>query len=174
MKTTIVSRKYELTNDIKERLEKKLGKLDKFFNDESSADATVTFSEERGRHRVEITIFCKGTIFRAEVFESDPISSIDKATDIIERQIRKNKTKLEKKLRTVDFSAFGDTSEPEDSYKITRTKKFELTPMSVDEAILQMNLVGHEFFLFLNDETDEVNLVYRRKNDDYGLIIPKI
>lgn len=173
MKTTIVSRKYELTNDIKERLDKKLGKLDKFFNNESSADATVTFSEERGRHRVEITIFCKGTIFRAEVFESDPISSVDKAADILERQIRKNKTKLEKKLRSADFTAFGNAPEEEETYKITRTKEFELTPMSVEEAVLQMNLLGHEFFLFINDATDEVNLVYKRKNNDYGLIIPK-
>ena len=174
MKTTIVSRKYYVTNDLKERLDRKLSKLDKFFT--SEADTSVTFSEERGRHRVEITIFYKGTIFRAEVFESDPISSIDKAVSIIERQIRKNKTKLEKRLHGGgDFSAFADmVDEPEENIKISKIKKFAVKPMTVEEAVLQMNLIGHEFFLFLNEETEEINVVYKRKNDDYGVIVPEI
>ncbi len=174
MKTTIVSRKYEVTSDLKDRLEKKLGKLDKFFASETDADTTVTFSEERGRNRVEITIFCKGTIFRAETFEADPVSAIDKATDILERQIRKNKTKIEKKIKGGDFAAFGDLPVDEENYKISRTKRFAVKPMTVDEAILQMNLLGHEFFVFLNEESGEVNLVYKRKNNDYGIIIPEI
>lgn len=173
MKTTIVSRKYEVTDDLKERLDKKLSKLDKFFA--SEAETSVTFSEERGRHRVEITIFYRKTIFRAEVFEGDPISAIDKAVNIIERQIRKNKTKLEKRLHGGDFSAFADmVEEQEESIKISKVKKFAVKPMTVEEAVLQMNLIGHDFFLFINDETDEVNVVYKRKNDDYGVIIPKI
>lgn len=174
MKTTIVSRKYEVTSDLKDRLEKKLGKLDKFFASEQNADTTVTFSEERGRHRVEITIFCKGTIFRAETFEQDPVSAIDKAADVLERQIRKNKTKVERRIKGGDFAALGMMGEEEESYKVTRTKKFAVKPMSVEEAILQMNLIGHEFFLFINDETGEVNLVYKRKADDYGIIIPEL
>jgi ribosomal subunit interface protein len=171
MKTIIVARKFEVTDDLKKRLEKKLAKLDKFFSDQTTAN--VTMSSERGRDKLELTIVYKSTLFRAEVVESEMITAIDHSIGIIERQILKNKSKLESRFHT----AFGQPDEAPDieeegEYKITRVKKFPIKPMSTEEAILQMNLSGHEFFLFRNDTSEEINLVYKKKNNEYGLIEP--
>lgn len=171
MKSNIVARKYEVTPDIRERLEKKLTKLDKFFPEETGA--TVKFSSKRGRDNVEITIFYKSMTYRAEVYEQDAISGIDKAVDIIERQIRKNKTKLEKRLRDNAFEApaeeeFKDISE--ETISITRNKRIELVPMSNEEAVLQMNLTSHDFFVYKNEKDGKVNIVYKRYDGGYGLL----
>lgn len=172
MKTIIVARKFNVTEDLKQRLEKKLAKLDKFFNSETTAN--VAMSSERGRDKLELTISYKGTIFRAEVMENDMITAIDRAVSILERQILKNKTKLEKRFHAgaFDHPSIPEITEPEEEYNVTRVKKFNLKPMSVEEAILQMNLLGHEFFLFRHAVTEEISLVYKKKNQEYGLIEP--
>ncbi|MBR3994351.1 MAG: ribosome-associated translation inhibitor RaiA [Clostridia bacterium] len=171
MKSNIVARKYEVTSDIRDRLEKKLAKLDRFFSEETGA--TVTFSSKRGRDNVEITIFYKSMTYRAEVYETDVISGIDKAVDIIERQIRKNKTKLEKRLRDNAFEIAPDEemgNVPEEAITITRNKHIELMPMSTEEAVLQMNLISHDFFVFRNEKDAKVNIVYKRYDGGYGLL----
>ncbi len=174
MKITIVGRKFNVTEDLKEKVNKKLSKLDKFFDDEATAN--VAMRSERNKEILETTIFYKGTVFRSEVEDDVITASLDRSIDIIERQIRKNKTKLEKRFKgsaAFDQLPFA-ADDSEEEYKVTKTKKFKLEPMSVEEAILQMNLLGHEFFLFLNSDDDSVNLVYKKKNNEYGLIEPVI
>ena len=169
MKITIVGRKFHVTDDLKEKVEKKLSKFDKFFNDEATAN--VTMRSQKNDEILEITIFYKGTMFRSETSDKDIENALDKSIDIIERQIRKNKTRLEKKFKTGAFEAIP-VEEDEDEIKITKTKQFVISPMSVEEAVLQMNLLGHNFFLFINEENDNINLVYKKSNDEYGIIEP--
>lgn len=170
MKITIVGRKFNVTDDLKEKVEKKLAKLDKFFTDEASA--FVTMRSQRSKEILEITINHKGTMFRSEVADDAITASLDKSIDIIERQIRKNKTRLEKRLKVGAFVPYEDDAVEEDEIKITKVKHFELSPMSAEEAVLQMNLLGHEFFLFKNEETGITNLVYKKADNEYGLIEP--
>ena len=171
MKITIVGRKFHVTDDLKEKVEKKLSKLDKFFSDEASAN--VTMRSQKNKEILEITIFYKGTMFRSEVIDDEIENALDKSIDIIERQIRKNKTRLEKKFRTGAFEALP-IEEEEEEIRITKTKQFTISPMSVEEAVLQMNLLGHSFFLFINEENDGINLVYKKSNGEYGVIEPVI
>lgn len=174
MKTIIVGRKFEASENFKATIDKKLAKLDKFFADET--EVNVTLSRNRGHDRVELTVFYKSTIFRAEVDDDDMLSALDKAVSILERQIRKNKTKLEKRLRsgafeeTADEDALLDIGRKE--YEISKVKRFTVEEMTPDEAILQMELSDHEFFLFRNNISGEINLVYKKQDDEYGLIIP--
>lgn len=175
MKFKITGKNIEVTEALKERIMKKLGKLDKFFSPQT--EAHVTMSIQRNRHILEVTIPTDGITLRAEVANDDMYTCIDKAEDILERQIRKNKTRLEKKLHAGTFKpeyfSSDNTVEEEKEFKIVRTKKFAIKPMPVDEAILQMNLLGHEFYMFSNADTNEVNVVYRRKDGNYGLIEPE-
>lgn len=171
MKITTVGRKFHVTDDLKEKVEKKLSKLDKFFSDEASAN--VTMRSQKNKEILEITIFYKGTMFRSEVMDDEIENALDKSIDIIERQIRKNKTRLEKKFRTGAFEALP-IEEEEEEIKVTKTKQFTISPMSVEEAVLQMNLLGHSFFLFINEENDSINLVYKKANGEYGVIEPVI
>ncbi|MBQ7717756.1 MAG: ribosome-associated translation inhibitor RaiA [Clostridia bacterium] len=172
MKITITGRKMELTESMKQAAEKKISKLSKFFSDD--AEATVTFSIEKDRHTVEATIYYNGMIYRAQETNADMYAALDRVVDVIERQIRKNKTRLEKRLRANAFDKSADfvgaSVEEEKEFNIVKTKRYALKPMSAEEAILQMNLLGHEFYLFKNAETNDNNLVYKRKNGDYGLI----
>ncbi len=171
MKSNIVARKYEVTSEIRDRLEKKLSKLDKFFPEETTAN--VSFSSKRGRDNVEITIFYKSLTYRAEVYETDAITGIDKAVSIIERQIRKNKTKLEKRLRENAFEQVPDEEfrdVAEEQLTISRHKQIELVPMSTEEAVLQMNLTSHDFFVYKNDKDGKVNIVYKRYDGGYGIL----
>ena len=169
MKVIIVGRRFDVTDDLKQIVEKKLSKLDKFFDEQ--AVANVTMRAERNKEILEITITYKGTMFRSEVAEEKIPAALDKSIDIIERQIRKNKTRLEKRLRDTAFSVPDEKPEEEEKeFKIVKTKKHALKPMSAEEAILQMNLLGHQFFVFLNAETDEDNIVYKRRDGNYGLI----
>ena len=156
--------------------EKKIGKIDRLFRTES--DAYVTFSTERGRFLAEVTIKNSGMFYRVSELTSDMYASVDSAVASIERQIRKNKTRLEKRLRDGaierEIKPFNVPAEDagEEEFKIVRNKKFYIAPMSVEEAILQMNLLEHEFFVFRNtDERDAFSVVYRRKNGGYGLIV---
>jgi len=170
MKVIITGRKIDISAGMRSYTEKKLQKLDKFFDD--AADAQVTLSVEKDRQTAELTIYFGGYVYRAEDTTEDMYASIDRSVDLIERQIRKNKTRLEKKLRGGAFDVPNEaTIEMEEKeFKIVRSKKHALKPMSPEEAILQMNLLGHEFFVFHNDETDKIDIVYRRKDGNYGLI----
>ncbi|MBQ7499968.1 MAG: ribosome-associated translation inhibitor RaiA [Clostridia bacterium] len=176
MKIKTLGRQVEVTPDLEELFEKKLSKLDKFFKDD--AEANITLRERRnGRKKLELTINSGGTLFRCEEEDETFRNALDKAVSKIERQIRKNKTRLEKRLREGAFQ-----SEPSDDYGADeldeegefeiRTKSFSFKPMSPEEAILQMNLLEHEFFVFENDVTGKVNVVYKRHGNKYGLITP--
>ena len=170
MKVIITGRKIDISAGMRSYTEKKLQKLDKFFDE--AADAQVTLSVEKDRQTAELTIYFGGYVFRAEDTTDDMYTSIDRAIDLIERQIRKNKTRLEKKLRGGAFDA-PSASAPEteeQEIRIVKSKKHALKPMSPEEAVLQMNLLGHEFFVFHNDETDKIDIVYKRKDGNYGLI----
>ena len=175
MKFTFMEKKMQVAPDVKPYAERKIGKLDRFFKNES--EAFVTFSTERGRFRAEVTISNNGMFYRVSELTSDMCASIDSAVAAIERQIRKNKTRLEKKLRegvlekdTEDYLA-PDTADTEEEFQIIRTKRFSLKPMTPEEAILQMNLLEHEFFVFLNQSDEEsFSFVYRRKQGGYGMI----
>lgn len=175
MKFIISGKNFDVTDALKERVNKKLGKLEKFFNPET--EAHVTMSVQKNRHILEVTILSNGITLRAEVSGDDMYGCIDKAEDILERQIRKNKTRLEKRLHTGSFRPeyfnMDVHVEEETDFQLVRTKKFAVKPMPVDEAILQMNLLGHEFFMFSNAQTNQVNVVYKRKNGGYGLIEPE-
>lgn len=173
MKLTITGRKFTVTEKISKIITEKLQKFDKYFDEE--ADGTVVLRSRKNAELIEITIFYKGTMFRAEEEDDTILNALDRAVDIIERQIRKNKTKLEKRLKigafdkTILADSQWDNAE-EDDLRIVKTKQFALKPMTPEEAVLQMNLLGHEFFLFLNEDTGNIGVVYKRKEDEYGLI----
>lgn len=170
MKITTTGRKIDVTAGLKGYAEKKLSKLDKFFNEGTTAQ--VTLSVQKDDHIIEVTIYHEGMIFRAEVRDADMYAAIDRVIDVLERQIRKQKTRLEKKLREGAFDEISNANDyvEEEEFKIVKTKKYENKPMSVEEAILQMNLLGHEFYIFNNAETLDKEVVYKRKDGNYGLI----
>ena len=176
MKIKIFGKNIEVTEGIKSAVEEKLSKLDKYFTEETRAD--VTLSVKRNEQKVEVTIPVKGSIIRAEEVSGDMYASIDMARETIERQLVKYKNKLvdKKKAYRDDFTADYidmDYDEDEDeAVKIVRTKSFGIKPMDPEEACVQMELLGHNFFVFLNARTDEVNVVYKRKGGTYGLIEP--
>lgn len=171
MKTTIVARKMDLTDGIKDYVEKKLSKLDKFFDDDS--EAKITMSVEKNRKKIEATIYSRDTIYRVEEITSDMYVTMDKIIDDMERQIRKHKTRLEKRLKKgafADLGVYNADIDEEREFNIIKTKSFTAKPMSSEEAILQMNLLGHSFFVFKNSETEQNNIVYKRKDGNYGII----
>ena len=170
MKITTTGRKINVTEGLRTYTEKKLSKLDKFFNENTTAQ--VTLSVQKDDHIIEVTVYHEGMIFRAEVRDADMYAAIDRVGDVIERQIRKQKTRLEKKLRTGAFDNIEYTPDidEEHEFKVVKIKKHEAKPMSVEEAILQMNLLGHEFYVFSNAETLDKEVVYKRKDGNYGLI----
>lgn len=170
MKINILLRKLTLSDEKKEMLTKKADKLQKFFSEDAVCDIVV--STQRDKIIVETTIRTKDMIYRAEDRSEDVYNAADKVVDAIERQIRKNKTRLAKKLREGVRKEF-ETSVPdedESEIKIVKTKKHSVKPMSAEEAVLQMNLLGHSFFVFLNSDTNTTDIVYRRKDGNYGLI----
>lgn len=177
MKIRIFGKNIEVTDGIRSAVEDKLSKLDKYFTKEVSVD--VTLSVNKNEQKVEVTIPVKGQIIRAEEISDDMYATIDMAQETIERQLVKYKNKLvdKKKGNRDDFSASfieGDYDEDEDdTIKIVRTKRFGIKPMDPEEACIQMELLGHNFFVFLNADTDEVNVVYKRKGNTYGLIEPE-
>ena len=173
MKVTIIGRQMNVWAEMKEAIEAKLAKLDKYFGDD--ATATATLSSKRNLKSLEITINAYGTIFRSEADDETFRNALDKTIYSIERQIRKNKTRLSKKLRSGAFEdGIFDTGEDyeEDGEFVIREKSFYFKPMSPEEAIMQMNLLGHDFFVFRDDHTEEVCVVYKRRDGDYGLITP--
>ncbi len=173
MKVTINARQMNVRESTKDMVIAKLEKLDKYFRTEG--EATVTFSRKRDKKNLEVTISAGGTMFRSEMEDDTFQNALDRSIDAIERQIRKNKTRLEKRLRSEAFDEVYDIDEGfEDEEEFTiRRKTFSYKPMSVDEAILQMNLLDHEFFVFEDAETGDVCVVYKRKDGNYGLISPQ-
>ena len=173
MKFTFTCKKVALNDSIKEYAEKKFSKLDRYFREE--ATALVTFAVEKN-HRcvVEVTIRGGDMLFRAqeEAPDGDMRGAIDVAVSYIDRQIRKNKTRLSKKLRTEGAVAADDVFEvaEETEFDIVRTKRFAVKPMTAEEAILQMNLLDHNFFVFRNEDNNAISVVYKRKSGGYGLI----
>ena len=178
MKFVFTDKKVNIPNYIHNYAEKKVGKLDRYFKED--ATAAITFSIEKDRNQVEVTIRSSGTIFRVSESSSDMRASIDAAVASLERQFRKNKSRLEKRLRQGAFERTIDEAEvasfvpdgPEEGeYRIVRTKTFPIKPMTQEEAILQMNLLGHSFFAFRNEDADgSFAMVYRRDDGDYGII----
>ncbi len=171
MKITIVGRQMNVWDEMKALIEDKLSKLDKYFGDECSA--TATLSSKHNKKCLEITIVSAGTIFRSEIQDETFRNALDRALYSIERQIRKNKTRLAKRLRADAFDYgiidTGEDFDEEPEFTIRR-KSFAIKPMSVEEAIMQMNLLDHEFFVYKDDSSDEVCVVYKRRDGDYGLI----
>lgn len=174
MKFIILGRNLEVTPGLKAAVEDKIGKLDKYFN--PNTEVHVTLSVEKERQKIEVTIPVKGNIIRSEQVSNDMYVSIDLVEEIIERQLKKYKNKIVDKHQSGgDFNqAFIDNDYAEDEeIKIVRTKKFDIKPMYPEDACIQMELLGHNFYVFCNAETDQVNVVYKRKNDTYGLIEPE-
>ncbi|MDE6728921.1 MAG: ribosome-associated translation inhibitor RaiA [Oscillospiraceae bacterium] len=171
MKVTITAKKLSISQSFTDYAEKKLGaKLDRFFPEE--AEAKITLAERRDMIILELTVKYNGMICRAEETAKDKNDALDVTIDRIIRQIRKQKTKVEKNLRANAFEGLAPEAE-ESEYEVIREKKFQLRPMSVDEAILQMNLLDHKFFMFKNAETGAVNVVYKRDEGNYAVLVPE-
>ncbi|MCR6545389.1 ribosome-associated translation inhibitor RaiA [Dehalobacterium formicoaceticum] len=173
MKIILKGRNTEVTPALRDYAEKRLGKLSKYI--EGLGEVYVTLLVEKDRHRVEVTIPLNGLILRGEEETSDMYSSIDLVEEKLEKQIEKYKTRINKKTKTKTIREMAIAYEYEqDEPRVVRNKKFPLKPMPMEEAILQMNLLGHNFFVFSNGETEEVNVIYRRKDGNYGLIEPEV
>ena len=175
MKITYTARKVNLRDNFKERTEKKLSKFERIFSDEAVVNVVVTL--EKNRQTVEITIRDNGMVYRAESTMTEMNDALDKVCDILMRQIRRNKTKLEKRIKSGSIDDFVmKASDIEDAvdeeYQLVRKKQIMMKPITVDEAILEMNMVNHSFFMFINADTDEVSVVYKRADGNYGLLEP--
>lgn len=170
MKIAVRGKNIELTNALKEYVEKKLVKLGKYLD---IAEAQVTLVVVKDTHKVEVTIPVNGLILRGEEETGDMYSSIDMVVDKLEKQIDKYKTRISKKARTETKPAVFAAEPVDDDLKVVKTKRFAVKPMPLDEAILQMSMLGHSFFVFSNADTEEVNVIYIRKDGNYGLIEPE-
>lgn len=175
MKIAYTARKVNLKDNFKELCEKKLSKFNKIFSEDATASVVVTLY--KNRQTVEVTVSDNGMIYRAEDTQDEMNDALDKVVDILGRQLRKNKTRLSRRLRdnTADFTAIlpDEDIEDEEEFDI-RYKTIPVKPISVEEAILQMNMLNHDFFVFINAETNETNVVYKRKDNTYGLLEPEV
>ena len=175
MKISIYSKNMQLTDALREAAIKKIKRLDKFFQQDIEAKAVL--SVEKKIHKVEVTIPFNGKIVRVEEYSDDMYNAIDEAVESLEQQIRKYKTKLQDKRHineSIKFENIEPLEEEDEEFKIVKTKRFAIKPMNIEEAILQMDLLRHNFFVFLNADTEEVNVVYKRKDYNYGLIEPEL
>lgn len=181
MKITYIARNVNLKDNFKERVEKKLSKFERIFSDTASVNVTVTL--QKNSQTVELTIRDNGILYRAENTCEEMNDAVDRVVDIIGGLIRKNKSRLEKRnksgaelesfLSDYDFTYSDiEADDEEDTFEIARTKTIPVKPMSVEEAILQMNLLNHQFYMFQDADTDEISLVYKRKDGRYGLLVP--
>ena len=172
MKVIITSKNMNASDHLKQTIESKLDRLGKYFSNDIVAN--VTLSMEKGRQKIEATINAKGTIFRAEETTNDIYSGIDGVIEKLSSQMSRFKTKLQRKHKDHKEFQFADlpeiAGEELEEMRVVRRKQFDLKPMTVDEAIMQMELLEHTFFVFLNLESDTVNVVYKRKDNDYGLL----
>ncbi len=178
MELEIVGKNMDVTNALKEHAKKRLGKLDRYFS--KPPQANVTMSVVKDTHIVEVTMFLNGgIILRAEEGTGDMYASVDSVQDKLERQVKKYKTRINRKLRqsghkVLDPESFVSEEDEDEEYpKIVRTKRFAIKPMSPEEAVMQMDLLGHGFYVFMNADTEEVNVVYKRKDGNYGQIEPE-
>ena len=176
MRYTISGKNINITPGLKDAVESKLGKLERYFSPDT--EVQVTLSVEKGRQKIEVTIPVKGSIIRAEQDSSDMYVSVDLVEEVIERQLRKYKNKLiarhqEGGTFKQEFFEEEPAIDSNDEIQIVRTKKFGIKPMFPEDACVQMELLGHDFFVFSNAETEEVNVVYKRKNGTFGLIEPE-
>ncbi|MEF9939227.1 MAG: ribosome-associated translation inhibitor RaiA [Clostridium sp.] len=174
MRYKITGRNIEITAGLKAAVEEKIGKLERYFNQD--AEAIITLSVTKERQKIEVTIPVKGHIIRAEQESNDMYVSIDLVEEIIERQLKKYKNKIvDKKQAAMAFSDLFIQADydGDDEIRIAKVKKFAMKPMDAEEACIQMELSGHNFYVFLNSDTEQVNVVYKRKGDSYGLIEPE-
>jgi len=174
MNYIISGKNIEVTDGLKTAIYDKLGRLEKYFTDDT--DVQITFSVEKERQKIEVTIPMKGHIIRAEQASEDMYVSIDMVEEVIERQITRYKKKIldkEQNSAYIQSDFFDVDDEDDEEVKIIRSKKFAVKPMYPEDACIQMELLGHNFFVFCNAETDEVNVVYKRKGNTYGLIEPQ-
>lgn len=174
MNINFVGKNMEVTDALKSVTEDKFARLDKYFDED--VRGTVTFTKEGSKDVIEVTIEVPGSIIRVEEQSEDMYASIDLAIDVVERQVRKYKRKLQDQQRnreSIRFENIVPLEDSQDESKIIRRKKFNMKPMMEEEAVLQMELLGHNFFVFLNGETDELGIVYKRKDGNYGIIEPQ-
>lgn len=174
MRYIISGKNIDVTEGLKNAVYDKIGRLEKYFTPET--EIHVTFSVEKERQKIEVTIPMKGNILRGEQESTDMYVSIDLVVEVIERQLKKYKTKLAEKKQSLEYfkaEYLEDEDLDDEEIKIIRSKKFAVKPMDPEEACIQMELLGHNFFVFRNSETDDVNVVYKRKGNTYGLIEPE-
>ena len=174
MKYVIVGKNMEVSSSLEKAVKDKLGKLDKFFSEDTTAH--VTLSLNRGRHIIEVTIPVKGNVIRCEQVSTDMYASIDQAAEVIERQLKRYKSKIVKKHKAQAAFKREYLEEPygtDEEIRIVRNKQFEMKPMYPEDACVQMELLGHGFYVFRNAETEQINVVYKRKDNAYGLIVPE-
>jgi len=184
MKFNVRGENIEVTEALREYVEKKVGRIEKYFDTPPTSDVNVTMKVVKDVHSVEVTVQLPGVVLRGEEQEEDMYAAIDLVVEKVERQIRKHKTKINRKFRQegslrtlfkeeqLNGKSFEDDEDDED-LQIVRTKRFNFKPMDTEEAILQMDMLGHSFFVYSNAETDEMNVVYKRKDGKYGLIEPE-
>ncbi|MFO7951284.1 MAG: ribosome-associated translation inhibitor RaiA [Bacillota bacterium] len=180
MKINVRGKNIEATPSLVDYAQKKIGKLDKHFDE--NTDVQVVMSIIREEHIVEVTVNLNGLILRGEESTGDMYASIDQVVDKLERQVKKYKTRMNKSMRQKGLRQMSEQQaaleaeskeEEEGTPRVVRTKRFPLKPMDVEEAILQMDLLGHHFFVFTNAETEDINVIYKRKDGNYGLIEPE-
>ena len=177
MQYIITGRNYEVTDRVREHIEKKFSKLENYFRNDT--EVHVTLSQQKSEKKIEVTIPMKGTTIRAEETNNDLYTAIDLLQDVLERQLRRNRKKLiDRKQNTTSFSQYymedlEDEDGEEESIKIVKSKRFAIKPMDPEEACFQMDMSGHSFYVFYNADTDLVNVVYKRKDGNYGLIEPE-
>ena len=179
MRISINGKNIEVSDYLSDLVTKKVSKLDKYFPEDT--EAHVTLSVEKNRHIVEITIPYSGGIIRGEEVSGDMYASIDTVIAKVEKQIMRHRTKLEKSLRAGAFrapepvyaDAFTQDDLDEEAAKVVKVKRFDIKPMTVDEAMLQLEMLGHSFYMFTNGDTNQINVIYKRKDGNYGLIEPE-
>lgn len=179
MKFNIRGENIEITDALRKYVEKKVGRIEKYFDTPPTSDVKVTMKVVKDVHSVEVTILLPNVVLRGEDSNDDMYAAIDLVVEKIERQIKKYKTKINRKFRQDGslknlFKEGTKSKFDDEELKVVRTKRFNIKPMDAEEAILQMDMLGHNFFVFSNSETDEMNVVYKRKDGRYGLIEPEL
>jgi len=173
MQISVRGKNVDVTDALRDYVLKKMKRLDRYFD--GAGDGQATLSVERDQHRVEVTISVNGLLLRGEELSPDMYASIDLVTDKLEKQVDRYRTKIARRMRSaapLPIISMEAADEGEAAPQVVRTKRFPMKPMNIEEAILQMNLIGHDFFVFNNSETELVNVVYRRKDGNFGLIEP--
>ncbi|WP_425058469.1 ribosome hibernation-promoting factor, HPF/YfiA family [Sporomusa carbonis] len=180
MAITVRGKNIEITSALKDYVVKRVGKITKYFDSANMGEITAILTVNKGRHIVEVTVPINGIILRGEESTADMYASIDLVIEKLEKQIEKYKTKLSRKFKSGGFktdlipaATLAGEAAGEDEFNIVKTKRFAVKPMTVDEAVMQMNLIHHDFYVFTNADTDQVNVVYRRRDGQYGLIEPE-